>query len=109
MSEAVLVSPLSIAIEMDEYRPSLAVTGKADHSNISRVVAVLDRLADEQDHCVSLDLGDLVSMDTDAAKGFASSAGAFKNRQKRLHLKCASDQVQGVFDRMLLSLSLIHI
>lgn len=103
MAEAMQAAPLSIALELDGYRPSIAVSGQADQTNISPVVAVLDRLADEHERCVSLDLGGLESLDAAAAESFVGSLGIFRSRQKRLHLKCASEPVQCMLDRLLIS------
>ena len=96
-------APLTISVEADGQQLSLTLTGKADFSNISDVVAVLDRLADEHERCVSLDLSGLESMDTDALKGLAGSAGAFRERRKRLHLKEASNAVHNLLDKFHLS------
>jgi len=103
MAEVAEAAPLTIAVEVHGRRPSLAVAGKADHSNISPVVTVLDRLADEHERCVSLDLGGLESLDTAAAQGLLGSAASFADKRKRLHLKRASDPVQHVLDRLMLS------
>ncbi len=96
-------APLSIAVELEGRRPSLAVAGRADHSNIGDVVLVLDRLAEEHEHCVTLDLGGLVSLDTAAASGLANSALSYGDKRKRLRLERASGPVQSMFDRLMLS------
>lgn len=96
-------APLTISVEADGQQLSLTLAGKADFSNISDVVTVLNRLADEHERCVSLDLSGLESMDTDALKGLAGSAGTFRERRKRLHLKNASDAVHSILDKFLLS------
>ena len=103
MAKVIDEAPLTISVEHDEQRLSLAIAGRADHSNISDVVDVLGRLADEHDRCVSLDLAGLESMDTHALKGLVGSADMFRQRRKRLHLKSASEAVQDFLDRLLMS------
>lgn len=103
MGQLVDATPLTIAVEVDEYRPSLSVSGKADQDSISGVVSALDRLADDHDRCVSVDLGSLESIDAAALKHLASVAGSFIDRRKRLHLKSASRAVQHLLDKLLVS------
>lgn len=102
MAEVICAAPLTLAVEVHGRRPSLAVSGKADRSNISRMTAVLDRLADEYGHCVSLDLSGLESIDTAAAECLANSANTYGNRGRRLHLRNASQPVWDVLDRLML-------
>ncbi len=102
MAEVICAAPLTLAVEVHGRRPSLAVSGKADRSNILRMTAVLDRLADEYDCCVSLDLSGLESMDKAAAECLANSANAYGIRHRRLHLRKTSQPVQGILDRLML-------
>jgi serine/threonine-protein kinase RsbW len=103
MAQGIGGAALSVALDVYGCRPSVSVAGKADHSNISDVVDVLDRLVEEHERCVSLDLGGLESMDMGAAERLIESAGTFKDRNRRLHLSCVSVPVRDVFDRMMVS------
>lgn len=103
MAEAITTAPLSIALEIHEQRPSLAVRGQADDSNIHRVLDALDRLAHQHEHCVSLDLAGLQSMDVAAASRLAGTAGVLKSQGKRVRIKRASPPVRDVMDRMVLA------
>lgn len=103
MAEVLDEATLSVALELDGHQPSLAVIGKADRSNMRNVAVVLNLLADEHERCVSLDFGGIESMDTGALRCLAGSANAFKNRQKRLHLKEASGAVRSLLDKHSLS------
>ena len=91
MAQAVETAPISIHIGTDGHRPSVRLTGIVDRSNISKVVEMLEHLAaDEAGCCVSLDMHGLKSIDCAALQGFAQSAGTFKSRNRRLHLRRAS-------------------
>lgn len=103
MSGVVGADPLTVTLDFDGHQPSIAVVGRADYSSISSVVGVLDRLAKEHEHCVSLDLGGVESMDAGALEGLAGSACVFRDRRKRLHLKNASDAVLDLLDKHLLT------
>jgi len=96
-------APLSILVELDGIQPSLALNGIANSSTISHVVDMLDKLADEKESCVSLDLGGVESMDTAALAGLAGSAGTYHNMQRRLHLSKTSTSVKYLLDKHLLS------
>lgn len=99
---AVDPAPLSLSLESDGVQPSLVVSGQVDETNVYRLVTVLDHLVEEQARCVSLDLGDVASIDLPALECLAESAGAFSEKQCRLHLKDASEPVQQSIDRHLL-------
>lgn len=103
MAMVVDAAPLTVAVDLNGRNPSLAVTGTADHSNITSVVDLLERLAAEHEQCVSLDLGGLESADTGAIGKLACSAGAFRDRQKRLRLRNASAAVRSTLDRLSIS------
>jgi len=95
-------APLAVVVD-EGPRPALAVAGNADYSNISKLVCVLDRLADERERCVSLDLAGVESIDAAALAHIASSASVYKDRQLRLHLKETSVAVREMIDRHALS------
>ena len=99
---ALSIAPLSLTLESDGNQPSLVVSGHVDETNIDRLVTVLDHLVEEHEHCVSLDLTDVASIDATALGCLAESAGTFSERRRRLHLKDASDAVQQSLDRHLL-------
>ncbi|MCL5104489.1 MAG: ATP-binding protein [Armatimonadetes bacterium] len=103
MALAVDAAPISISITREGPRPSIRLAGRADHSNISRIVDILDRLADEEERCVSLDLNEVESMDTTAIERLAGTVGVYKDRKKRLHLRAASEPVRDMFDRHVMS------
>lgn len=103
MAQAIQAAPISISILRQGLRPFIRLAGTADHSNIARVVDILDRLADEEERCVSLDLVQVESMDARALEGLAGSVGVFKERNKRLHLHDASAPVREMLDRHVLS------
>jgi serine/threonine-protein kinase RsbW len=102
MAEVICAAPLTLAVEVHGRRPSLAVTGKADKSNISRMTDVLDRLVETHGCCVSIDLSGLKSIDTAAAECLANSANAYGSRRRRLHLRNASQPVWSVINRLML-------
>lgn len=91
-------APLRVAVDLGGRQPSLAVAGKADHSNICPVLSVLDTLAGENDRCVSLDLHEMESSDAVAVEKLACSACVLKDQGKRLHLGDTSDDVRGLVD-----------
>lgn len=95
-------APLSLSLESDGVQPSLVVSGQVDETNVYRLVTVLDHLVEEHERCVSLDLADVASIDSTALGCLAESAGAFGERQRRLHLKDASAPVQQSIDRHIL-------
>ena len=96
-------APVNIAVDMHGRQPSLRVAGNADLPNMLSVVEVLDRLADEHEACVSLDLGEVESMDAGALQCLARRAGSLKDRRKRLHLKRVSSVVDSLLDKHLIS------
>ncbi|MHB9037914.1 MAG: ATP-binding protein [Armatimonadota bacterium] len=98
MPHAVKTAPLTVRIESDRHRPHVMLSGKADHSNVSHLVTVLEQVADEHGRCVSLDLHDLEAIDASALQGFAESIDAFRNRRRMLHLKRTSAAVQDMLD-----------
>ena len=75
------VAPLSLSLESDGNQPSLVVSGHVDETNIDRLVTVLDHLAEEHEHCVSLDLADVPSIDDASLGQLAESAGTFSERE----------------------------
>lgn len=95
-------APLSLSLHSDGVQPSLVVSGQVDETNVYRLVTVLDHLVEEHERCISLDLADVASIDTAALGCLAESAGAFSERQRRLHLKDASGPVRKSIDRHLL-------
>ena len=95
-------APLSLSLQSDGIQPSLVVSGQVDETNVYRLVTVLDHLVEEHERCISLDLADVASIDNAALGCLAESAGAFSEKQRRLHLKDASDHVQQSIDRHLL-------
>ncbi|MCE5199616.1 MAG: ATP-binding protein [Armatimonadota bacterium] len=96
-------TPLSITVISDNRRPSLAVKGKVDYSNVSRVVSALENMASEHERCVSLDFHDLESMDTTALEGLVGAIDTYKHHRKRLRLERASGTVLDMLDRLQLS------
>jgi serine/threonine-protein kinase RsbW len=96
------VAPLSLSLESNGTQPSLVVSGHVDETNIDRLVTVLDHLAEEHEHCVSLDMADVPSIDAASLGQLAESAGTFSEHHRRLHLKDASAAVQQSLDRHLL-------
>jgi len=100
MAQAVNAAPISIRIERDGHRPSIRVRGVADGSNISRIVSLLERLADKDERCVSLDLLEVESIDHAALQGLVDSVGSFKSRKRRMHLHQASDAVWDMLNRL---------
>lgn len=103
MAQAVNAAPISIRIERDGCRPSISLMGRADGSNITKIVDVLDRLANEDKRCVSLDLQEVESIDHAALECIAGRAGHLKERRRRLHLQGASGAVKDLFDRLQLT------
>ncbi|MCE5314214.1 MAG: ATP-binding protein [Armatimonadota bacterium] len=98
MPNAVGSSPLFVKIESDCQRPCVRLCGKADQSNVARMVDVLEQMADEHRQCVSLDLRELESMDASALQGFAEGIGAFKDRHKMLRVEGMNAAVRDVLD-----------
>lgn len=96
------LAPLTINLDNTDHHPSVAVSGRADYSNIAEVANVLARLADANDQCVSLDLSGVLSMDTAALECLAGSAGVYRERRKRIRLTCASAPVHNLLERLLL-------
>lgn len=95
-------APLSLFLDSDGDQPSLIVSGHVDETNIDRLVTVLDHLGEEHERCVSLDLGDVASINATALGYLAESASSFSERRRRLHIKDASVAVQRFLDRHLL-------
>lgn len=89
-------TPLQVAVDMDGGQPSLAVAGKADHSNISPVLGTLDKLARENHGCVCLDLGAFESSDPVALEKLACSACVLGSEGRRLRLSNTTDELQGL-------------
>lgn len=90
--------PLSLSLKADGDQPSLVVSGQVDHSNVYRLVTVLDYLVDEHRRCVSLNLADVHSIDTTALGCLAESATQLSEKQRRLHVTDASRAVQKSLD-----------
>jgi len=103
MPQALGSAPLSISIELDGHQPSVALSGKADYSNITRIVSALDQLMEEHERCVSLDMQAVEALVASALEGLARSVGAFTNRRRKLHLKKTSIAVRDTLDRHHLS------
>ncbi|MCE5321783.1 ATP-binding protein [bacterium] len=99
MSQSICAAPLAVKIEADGQWPSVKLSGRADRSNVSRLLAVLEQVADQNDRCVSLDLEDLEAMDASALQGLAKSVGEFKDRHRKLHLTATSSAVRDILDR----------
>jgi anti-sigma regulatory factor (Ser/Thr protein kinase)/anti-anti-sigma regulatory factor len=95
-------TPISIAVDMRGSSPSLCVSGTACDANIDKVASAFDRLIQDSEHCVSLDLGDLESIDPRTLELLADTATSLRQRSRRLHLVRASDAVQEMLDRYLL-------
>lgn len=95
-------APLSFSLQSDGIQPSLVVSGQVDETNVYRLVTVLDHLVEQHEQCISLDMGDVASIDLAALGCLAESAGAFTEKQRRLHLKDASEPVRQSIDRHLL-------
>ena len=95
-------APLSLALKSDGEQPSLVVSGQVDHSNVYRLVTVLDYLVDEHEQCVSLNLADVHSIDSTALGCLTESASQLSEQQRRLHVSEASCAVQKSLDGHLL-------
>ncbi|MCX6344836.1 MAG: ATP-binding protein [Armatimonadetes bacterium] len=108
MAPVIDAAPISIRIDKNDHRSSISVRGRADRSNISKVVSVLDKLAEEDRSCVSLDLDELESIDNAALEGLAGSVGVFKVRRKRLHLRSASSAVKDLLEKLQLTEIFCH-
>ena len=102
MAQAVNSHPLVLSLERHGGKPSLSLQGRLDYSNVSEATAAVEKLACEEQTCVSLDLGGVESIDTAVIEGLAESANLLKNRQRRLHLRSASPAVQRVLENLLL-------
>jgi anti-sigma regulatory factor (Ser/Thr protein kinase)/anti-anti-sigma regulatory factor len=90
---------MSLSLQSDGNRPSLAISGHVDETNVYRLVTVLDHLVEEHDRCVSLDLSELESINTTALGYLAESAGVLSERRRRLHLREASGDVRRCLHR----------
>lgn len=95
-------APLSLALKSDGDQPALVVSGQVDHSNVYRLVTVLDYLVDEHERCVSLNLADVDSIDSAALGCLTESASQLSERQRRLHVSGVSCAVRKSLDRHLL-------
>ncbi len=87
-------APLSLSLRSEGDQPSLVVCGQVDHSNVYRLVTVLDYLVDEHERCVALNLADVPSIDSTALGCLAESASQLSERQRRLRVSGASCAVQ---------------
>lgn len=96
------MAPLSLSFKSDGDLRSLVVSGQVDHSNVDRLVTVLDYLVDEEERCVSLDLADVHSIDSTALSCLTESASQLSEKQLRLHVSDASPAVQDCLDSHLL-------
>lgn len=103
MAEVITTAPLSIAVQIDGYQPSLAATGRARNSNVTEILSLLERLADKFEHCVPLDLGGLEEIDAYTLESLASIALSLRDRNKRLHLTHASKAVRNSLEKYLVS------
>lgn len=103
MTQVTGTTPLMISLESDCHQPSVIVNGKINYINISGLTRLLDSLAEENYQCVSLDLGAVENIDTEALGELANIAGMFTEKQKRLHLKNASLAVRHSLDKHFLS------
>lgn len=93
---------LSLSLKSDGDQPSLVVSGQVDHSNVYRLVTVLDYLVDEHERCVSLNLADVQSIDSTALGCLTESASQLSEKQRRLHVSNASCAVRKSLDQHLL-------
>lgn len=103
MASAVNVAPISICVDSEKARPSIKVSGHANRSNITKIVDVLDQVANADKRCVSLHLGDLESIDHIAVQHLAVSAGMLKSRNRRFYLESASEAVSQTLNRLQLT------
>lgn len=87
-------APLSLSLKSNGDQPSLVVSGQVDHSNVYRLVTVLDYLVDQHERCVSLNLADVHSIDSTALRCLTESATQLNERQRRLHVSEASGEVR---------------
>lgn len=103
MAQLLRPASLSVSEADDGKHPSIVVRGRANYSNIGRLIEVLERLAREPDQCVCIDLSGVESMDTAALEILASGASAFRAHRKRLRLVDASAPVRKLLDRLMLT------
>lgn len=103
MAIAVERVPLTVSLDFKKAEPVLTVCGVADRSNISQLTSILDRLAEEQDRCVSLDMTALGGMDEAALAELVRCAGGYRDRSSRLRLARPSEWLAAYLDRMLIA------
>lgn len=103
MSQLLASSSLLVNEVEDGCQPSIVVKGRANYSNIGRLIKALEHLAREHEQCVCVDLSGVERMDTAALESLAGSAGAFRARQRRLRLVDASAPVRKLLDRLMLT------
>lgn len=101
---AIVLNTASLVIDVDlgGEKPAVVLSGEANHSNISHVVDLFDKLACENHGCVTLDLDRVEHIDSAAIEGFASSAGSFIDRGRRIHINKVNRNVWRTLDRHLL-------
>ena len=92
-------APMGLSLRPDDDRPELAVSGHVDESDVSRIVSALDHLTEQHDKCVSLDLGEVDSIDPAALDCLAESMWAVAERPRRFHLSRVNGQVRECLDR----------
>lgn len=103
MAQVINTAHLIISLESDTRQPLIRISGEVNNSNISDLTALLDSLAEGDQQCVSLDLGEVESIDTEALAELAHIAGIFTGKHKRLHLKNTSMAVRNLLDKHFLS------
>ncbi len=103
MTQLLRSASISVCEVRDGNQPSVVVKGRADYSNIHRVIEALERVAQGSEQCVCIDLSGVEGMDTAAIESLAGAAGACRARRRRLRLVDASPAVRRLLDRLMLT------
>lgn len=92
-------APMGLSLRPDDERPALAISGHVDESDVSRIVSALDHLTEQHDRCVSLDLGEVDSIDSAALDCLAERVLANSERPCRFHLSRINGQIRECLDQ----------
>jgi len=78
----------------------MSLTGAVCASGLDGMAEALERLCDEADQCVTLDLEKVDFIDVSALQMLVGAAAAFRQKRKRLRLKNAISSVFNNLDRL---------
>ncbi len=99
MTRSLLTDRPTWTLSLEEGRPELTISGAVCAPNLEGMAEELERLCDEVDQCVCLNLEQVDFIDIPALQLLARSACVFRQRKRRLRLKNLNPPLRTKLDR----------